>query len=403
MFSLLTEVFEMFSELMILRMIRGYVDFSVSGKYPERFLNSAFKSGVKIWSQKSSGGKVTAKMYVGDYKRCRTKARKTGVRLKVLKRHGLPFFVHKNKNRAGLLVGAAVFFIMIFFMSSFVWTIDMEGVSNISENEIRTLLKDCGVYEGAWSSSIDVQWAKRQLSHKYPMITWSAINIYGSNVDVIVKEGQEKNKPDISTPANIVAEKDGFIIAMETRDGTNLVTLGQSVLEGELLVSSAIEIEGQETRFVRAQSKITAQTTEITEFSADKNIELITSREEAVSRLGISFYGADFPVTLNQIDGINYYRVLEENCLVLNGVSLPISLISEKNYVYEKTQVERTDEMIDKALEIKEALYETFQMQDAVITGRNVYESSEEGKTVRKNAYSCIEDIALTSPLEIEQ
>ena len=63
MFSLLTEVFEMFSELMILRMIRGYVDFSVSGKYPERFLNSAFKSGVKIWSQKSSGGKVTGKMY----------------------------------------------------------------------------------------------------------------------------------------------------------------------------------------------------------------------------------------------------------------------------------------------------------------------------------------------------
>lgn len=87
----------MFSELMILRMIRGYVDFSVSGKYPERFLNSAFKSGVKIWSQKSSGGKVTGKMYVGDYKRCRTKARKTGVRLKVLKRHGLPFLYIKIK------------------------------------------------------------------------------------------------------------------------------------------------------------------------------------------------------------------------------------------------------------------------------------------------------------------
>lgn len=393
----------MFKMLNIFRFFRGYVDFSVSGKYPERFLNSAFKSGVKIWSQKYCGGKLIAKMYVSDYKNSREKARKTGVRLRVLKRHGLPFIVHKNKNRVGLLVGGAVFFLIIFFMSSFVWTIDVQGVSNISENEIRTLLRDCGVYEGALSSSIDVKWAKRQLSHKYPMITWSAINIYGSDVDVIIREGQEKNKPDITTPADIVAKKDGFIVAMETRDGTNMVTIGQSVLEGELLVSSAMELEGMDTRFVRAQSKILAQTSEIVEFSADKNIELITSREQAVNRRGISLYGLDLPVTITRVDGANYYRILEEKSLELNGVALPISVINEKNYVYQKTEITRSEKMLEKSLEIQEVLYETFQMPDAVITGRNVYESQSDGKVIRKNAYSCIENIAKTNPLDVQQ
>lgn len=393
----------MFKILNIFRFFRGYVDFSVSGKYPERFLNSAFKSGVKIWSQKYSGGKLTAQMYVSDYKNSREKARKTGVRLKVLKRHGLPFIVNKNKNRAGLLVGGAVFFLIIFFMSSFVWTIDIQGVSNISESEIRALLRDCGVYEGAPSSSIDVRWAKRQLSHKYPMITWSAINIYGSDVDVIIKEGQEKNKPDITTPADIVAKKDGFIVAMETRDGTNMVTIGQSVLEGELLVSSAMEIEGMDTRFVRAQSKIMAQTSEIVEFSADKNIELITSREQPVNRLGVSLYGLNLPVTITRVDGANYYRVLEEKSLELNGIALPVSIINEKNYVYEKSEITRTEEMVEKAFEIQEALYETFQMPGAVVTGRNVYENQSGTEIVRKTAYSCIEDIAKTNTLDVQQ
>lgn len=389
--------------LNVLRFFRGYVEFSVSGKYPERFLNSAFKSGVRVWSQKSSGGKVTARMYLSDYKRSRAKARRTGVRLKVLKRRGLPFVVHKNKKRAGLLAGAAVFFIIIFFMSSFVWTVDIQGVSSVSESEIRALLRQCGVYEGARSSEIDVQWAKRQLSHKYPMITWSAINIYGSNVDVIIKEGQEKNKPDISSPADIVAKKDGFIVAMETRDGTNLVTIGQSVLEGELLVSSAMELEGTDTRFVRAQSKIMAQTSEIAEFTAEKNIGIISSNNKEVKRLGISFYGIELPVTANQTGAGSCYRIIEESCLELNGTALPVSVISEKNYLYSRAEITRTNEMMEKSLKIQEALYETFHMQGAVITGRNVYESKSQDGITRKNAYSCIEDIAETNPLSVEQ
>lgn len=389
--------------LSILRFFKGYVDFSVSGKYPERFLNSAFRAGVSIWSQKSENGTIKAKMYAGDYKRSRIKARKTGVRLKVIKRHGLPFFVNRNKNRVGLLTGSVLFFLIIFFMSSFVWTVNIEGVTDVSQNDIREALKECGVYEGALTSEIDVQWAKRQLSHKYPMITWSAINIHGSNVDVIIKEGQEKNKPDISTPADIVAKKDGFIIAMETRDGANMVKLGDSVLKGQLLVSSAMVLEETDTRFVRAQSKIMAQTSEIVEFTADKNIELITSAKEPVKRLGISVFNFNLPISISQINSKSCNKIIEENSLVLNGVLTPVSFVTEKNYVYEKRDFTRTEEMLDKALQVKEALYETFHMQGAVITGRTVYEEEEQGRITRKNAYSCIEDIAETVPVIFEQ
>lgn len=388
--------------LNILRFFRGYVDFSVLGKYPERFMNSAFKSGVQIWSQKTSGGKLSGRMYVCDYKRSREKARKTGVRLKVIKRHGLPFFIHKNKKRAGLLAGSAVFFAVIVIMSSFVWTINIEGVTMVSQNDIKELLRECGVYQGAKISEIDVQWTKRQLSHKYPMITWSAVNIYGSNVDVIVKEGQEKNQPDISTPSDIVAKKDGFIISMETRDGANQVKPGESVLEGQLLVSSAMELEGMDTRFVRAQSKIMAQTSEIAEFSSSVSADYIKSSGEGAERLGMDFFGICFPLTLNHLPGELFSKTIEEKSLELNGVELPIGLISQKNYPYTVEKIERTEDMLEKSLTIKEALYETFNMPEAVITGRTVYEDIKEGKIIRKNAYSCIENIAQTKELMIE-
>lgn len=387
----------------LLRFLRGYVDFSVSGKYPERFMNSAFKSGVQIWSQKSKSGRLEGKMYASDYKRSRGKARNTGVRLRVLKKHGLPFFVFRNKKRSGLLAGAAVFFTILVMMSSFVWTVKIEGVTSVSQNDIRELLRECGVYEGAKISDIDVQWTKRQLSHKYPMITWSAVNIYGSSVDVIVKEGQEKKQTDISTPGDIVAKKDGFIISMETRDGANQVKPGESVLEGQLLVSSAMELEGMDTRFVRAQSKIMAQTSEIVQFYSYTSVDYIKSLGEASERLGGKFFGITFPLTVCHLRQGYWTGITEERDLELNGVVLPIGIIIQKNYPYTVEKVERTEEMTDKALTIKEALYETFNMQEAVITGRTVYEEEEEGMVIRKNAYSCIEDIAETKELIIEE
>lgn len=388
----------------ILRFLRGYVDFSVSGKYPERFMNSAFKSGVRVWSQKSREGNIQGRMYVSDYKRSREKARKTGVRLRVVKKHGLPFFVYRNKKRVGVLAGAAVFFVIIFMLSSFVWTINIEGVTTVSQNDIKQLLRDCGVYESAKISEIDVQWTKRQLSHKYPMITWSAVNIYGSNVDVIVKEGQEKNQPDISTPADIVAKKDGFIVSMETREGVNQVKPGESVLEGQLLVSSAVELEGSDTRFVRGQSKIMAQTSNIAEFSVSENIDYISSMDEAVERIGVDFFGFSFPVTVNHLGADGEWKgFAEEKSLELNGVMLPIGIVYQKNYRYTAEAVQRTEEMLEKAFAVKEALYETFNMPEAVITGRTVYEEERDGILFRKNAYSCIEDIAQSKEFTIEQ
>ena len=146
-----------------------------------------------------------------------------------------------------------------------------------------------------------------------------------------------------------------------------------------------------------------AQTSEIAEYTADKNIELITSAKEPVKRLGISVFNFNLPISMSQVNSKSCNKIIEENSLVLNGVLTPVSFVTEKNYVYEKKDFTRTEEMIEKALQVKEALYETFHMQGAVIPGRTVYEEEEQGKITRKNAYSCIEDIAETVPVIFEQ
>ena len=128
--------------LNLLRCLRGYVCFTVCGTYPERFINIALKNRLRLWNVVRGGDGLTACMYMRDYLRVRRYARASGVRLKISGRKGLPTLLRRYSNRVGLVIGAAAFVITVFVMSLFVWSIDITGLEDISESEMRALLAE---------------------------------------------------------------------------------------------------------------------------------------------------------------------------------------------------------------------------------------------------------------------
>ena len=174
--------------LKILRYLRGYVRFTVVGRFPERFLNIALHNRLRIWDVERSSDTLSACMYMRDYRSVRHYARKAGVRLRLTEKKGLPRLLSRYSDRSGLIFGAAAFVITIFVMSLFVWSIDVTGLSTISESELRQMLKENGVYVGAFLPAIDDSTVSRSVMLSDPRVGWMAVNVTGSYISVEIKE-----------------------------------------------------------------------------------------------------------------------------------------------------------------------------------------------------------------------
>lgn len=102
--------------LKIIRFLRGSVDFTASGKFPERFMNITAKNGVNLWNPVPKKNAISASMYLSDYKKIRILARKSRVKTRITAKHGLPFIINRYKKRTGLLqVRYAELFSVFFF------------------------------------------------------------------------------------------------------------------------------------------------------------------------------------------------------------------------------------------------------------------------------------------------
>ena len=69
--------------LKVIRWSKGYVDFSASGKFPERFMNITAKNGVNLWNPVPKRNAISASMYLSDYKKIRILARKSRVKTRI--------------------------------------------------------------------------------------------------------------------------------------------------------------------------------------------------------------------------------------------------------------------------------------------------------------------------------
>ena len=108
--------------LKIIRFLRGSVDFTASGKFPERFMNITAKNGVNLWNPVPKKNAISASMYLSDYKKIRILARKSRVKTRITAKHGLPFIINRYKKRTGLFAGAVCGIILCIFLSNFIWS-----------------------------------------------------------------------------------------------------------------------------------------------------------------------------------------------------------------------------------------------------------------------------------------
>ena len=252
--------------------LKGYVAVEVTGASVERFLNMAAHRGIYVWdvTKLSEPGRHGIRMHcsIQGFRLLRDCAKKTKCRMKIARREGIPFVMHRYRRRKVLMGGIAFFVVFLYVMSSFVWLIDVEGNERISSAEILEFSGRSGLRIGAFKHFIDHRELARQLIFEFEDVGWANVHTRGTRTLITISETIPA-VPELTgiprhIPCDIVAARDGLITSIVTAAGMPKVRQHDVVRQGDVLVSGTLLIESDDaartgTIFVHAYAEVWAR------------------------------------------------------------------------------------------------------------------------------------------------
>lgn len=368
----------------LVRLLKGYVDFEARGKFTERLLNITAQRGIVLWNAVPGQGVIKGSVSAAEYRRIRPVARRAGVRMKIKKKHGLPFFVKKYKPRAGIPAGAALGLALMLFLSNFVWTINITGAKHIGNAEISAALAENGVYIGAYKGGIEPDKVKRGMLLSVEPLGWMSVNLTGSTAQVELKEKSDRPETGVTLlPCNIKASQDGVITKISAKTGVSLVKKGSGVVKGELLVSGVVPSNIGTNSYLHAEADVYADVISKKEIKIPKSYEYNFLTGNYINRSRLSAFGIELPVTFdfNAFERSAYF-VRSKN-LLINGTTLPLGLKTETECETELSHIVCDRARAEKICAIELGLYEAFEKSGAKISDKKIQITED------KNGFYC--------------
>lgn len=215
----------------IMYYLLGYATISVEGYFIERFINICISKNILLWNMKRKKSSfLFTNIAIKDFKKIRQIAKTTKCHVKIEKKKGLPFLLHKYKKRKifiGLLIAVTL---IIFGLSNFVWNIEITGENNINKEELLNELKEYGLKTGILKTKVNTKDIINNIRLNRDDIAWIGIKIEGTNVIVEVVEADKKPEIiDENEYCSIVSDKEGIITKINVQNGTALVKVGDIV------------------------------------------------------------------------------------------------------------------------------------------------------------------------------
>lgn len=383
----------------LIRFIKGYVFFEAQGRFTERFLNLCASHGINIWNYKGEKNKLSGCASVSDYKKMHFAARKSAVKLKHTKKLGLPFIVSRNRIKAGLLCGMAAGLLLIYILSGFIWTIQINGNENLSKYEIITALADNGLYTGVCKGGLNVKKLERDLSLQLKDIGWLTVNITGTNAELSISETMASDKnsqaAENELPCNLKSTQSGQIVKMKVARGQSCVNIGDGVAKNQLLVSGIVQSEEGEASFVHSSGEIIAQLSDEKQFTINKTKKALMPSGVKAEKTSVNFMGLIVPTSFvsTPVDKTFFCTPVRQK-LCINGISLPVMKKSEIYTEYEENIYNLSNEQCLNIAETEMYLYEAFNEQDTNIIDRKITESENEKSCTLKVLYTLQKNIA---------
>ena len=213
-----------------------YTEFEVKGT-PSYTLNLLIKSGVN--TREVSVDKLYARFKVSnkESQKAQKVLEKAHREYKILSED---ICANRARNRikyASFVIGVMVSVVFIFSYSFLIFSVNIIGVKNVSEEEIFFVLEQYG--KGVFlKSEIELNNLEKELVN-IPNVSHAKATIKGNALNIeIVEQLSNTEILEPQTMGNIISKENAIITKMVVVSGTPVVKVGDSVKKGQVLIEA---------------------------------------------------------------------------------------------------------------------------------------------------------------------
>lgn len=377
----------------LMRYGKGYVEIAIRSNSYERFLNLCAYHQILIWDLNHTGEQYEGKIFVQDFRKIREVAKKSGSKIVILKKKGWPFWVRSHKKRTGFFGGILVCLSIIFVLSLFVWDIQIDGNFTQTDEVILDYLKEEQISFGSLKYKIQCKELAADLRKRFDQFIWVSVQMKGTLLKIQVQENTDVTlNQEISKEASsLVATKDGTVVEMITRSGKPMVSVGDTVKEGDVLVLGRLEIKDDGGEIISyqecaADADIVLETLDTyeQEFSMNYQKKVYTgnTKKKYYAQIGNRFFRIPWK-------GYAYetYDVVDQKAQMKlwGNFYLPISVgtylvreyeMVEKTYTEEEAKKKAEEDFIAFSEKIQEKGVQIFENDVKIVAGISVCRAS---------------------------
>lgn len=354
--------------------IFGFLNIIIEGYYIERFINRCKNEKIMIWNLKRKKD-IHLEFRAGkqDFKKLCKIAKQTQCKIKIKRKKGVPFVVHRYKKRKIFLGLLIVFALLLMLSSNFVWNVDIQIENNEILENIAEDIKSYGLKTGELKSKVDT----KEIIHKVRLqrndVAWIGIELKGTNAIVkLVKAAQKPEIIDENEYCNVVSDKAGVITKINAQSGTANVKVGDMIQPGDILINGWMEGKYTGIRYAHAKGEVEAKVwytkNKTMPYTATEREE--TGEEQNKYRVKINNFEINLGKRLSKFEICDTIET-EDKFKIFSNFYLPISIIKtnykevkevEKNYTLEEAKslgIKELEEELEAEIENKDNIVNT--------------------------------------------
>lgn len=389
----------------LLLFVFGSIRFQASGGFSERFLNLCRVNRVKLFALRMEHGVLFAETTFAGFRNLRKCAGKSGMKIKIVQKCGLPFLYAKVARRTGLWLGIALAAFLLFFYSRSIWDIELQGNRLVTQEQVKTVLHENGVSEGVLKKQIDYQRLSFALYENIPQISWLNIGIDGSRLRIEIREVTEKPAyTDEEDYCNVISSGAGVIDLVRVYEGSCLVQEGDGVSEGQLLVSGVVRHEQAQTNtFHHAAADIFAYTERTCRVQIPKQYRKIqfTGRRKRYKVLRLFRFKMPLYFFTDSFEQCE--KSVLEKPLSVCGKTLPIGIEEVELKETDSREVTLCQRDAEAPARAEKTAFEKGLRQGTKVLSVSQNVTEEAAYFEFEYTYRLYENIAQTAPLSVEQ
>ena len=364
---------------------------------PAELLNALALKGISAADAKEAGeNRYTFWVRGKDASQVISTGAQLGAEVTVVQRRGFLHFLRRFRKRIYLLLMPLPFLLWFALQSTRLWTFDVEGNRTIPRAEVLAALEESGVCAGVSGLHLDNRRIRNCMLERLERLVWCTVQVRGSRCVVIVRERRDQPKIlDESLHREVFAARTGTIDRLNVLEGKAVVRRGDTVEEGDTLISGRLTDKQSGSRLVHACGKAMAYTWYEKTMELPKNAyEMLPTGETTgktaliIGDLRLNFYAE------SSISYAYYDRIQTKQSLTLFDLEMPVQLVQVEYRECRASSLPPDPEKAERLLQDRLLEWLKRTAPEAVVL-ETEFTAADSDRSIRVTMLAqCLEDVA---------